>query len=70
MSILQPIHARGVTRRYDGRAGVQDASLTREPGKITALRGQSGAGKSTLIRLISGVLSPDHGDISWQVHGV
>jgi iron(III) transport system ATP-binding protein len=64
MSNLQPIHARGVTRRYDGRAVVQDASLTLEPGKITALLGQSGAGKSTLLRLFAGLEPVDAGDIS------
>ncbi|RIJ22190.1 ABC transporter ATP-binding protein [Henriciella barbarensis] len=66
MSKLQPIHARGVTRRYDGRAVVRNASLTLQPGKITALLGQSGAGKSTLLRLFAGLEPVDSGEI---LHG-
>jgi iron(III) transport system ATP-binding protein len=63
MTPLQPIHARGVTRRYDGRAVVDDATLTLEPGRITALLGQSGAGKSTLLRLFAGLEPVDGGEI-------
>lgn len=66
MTKLEPIHARGVTRRYDGRAVVSEASLTLEPGKITALLGQSGAGKSTLLRLFAGLEPVDGGEI---LHG-
>lgn len=43
---------------YDGLT----ASVPR--GKITAIVGPSGTGKTTLLRLISGQLDPDAGDIS------
>ena len=43
---------------YDGLT----ASVPR--GKITAIVGPSGTGKTTLLRLISGQLNPDAGDIS------
>ena len=66
MKTLEPIHARSVTRRYDGGAVVDAASLTLEPGKITALLGQSGAGKSTLLRLFAGLEPVDGGEI---LHG-
>lgn len=58
-----PLRAVGVSRLYDGRPVVNDASLTLEPGKITALLGQSGAGKSTLLRLLAGLEPVDHGEI-------
>ena len=64
MSELQPLHARNVTRRYDARAVVDSASLTLQPGKITALLGASGAGKSTLLRLFAGLEHVDSGEIS------
>lgn len=55
--------ANGVTRTYDGKSVVADASLTLQPGTVTALLGQSGAGKSTLLRLFAGLETPDAGEI-------
>lgn len=55
--------ARNVSRCYAGKQVLSSASLTLEPGKITALLGQSGAGKSTLLRLFAGLERPDAGTI-------
>ncbi|MEO0981181.1 MAG: ABC transporter ATP-binding protein [Pseudomonadota bacterium] len=52
-----------ITRRYKGRAVVEDVDLTLPPGSVTALVGASGAGKSTLLRLIAGLEAPDAGEI-------
>lgn len=40
--------------------------LSLYPGEIHALVGENGSGKSTLIKLLSGVLRPDGGTITWQ----
>ncbi|WP_054111051.1 ABC transporter ATP-binding protein [Brevundimonas sp. AAP58] len=53
-----------VTRRFSGRAAVDDVSLTLEPGRILALLGPSGGGKTTLLRLIAGLETPDAGSLS------
>ena len=38
-------------------------SLDFESGKIYALLGENGAGKSTLVKILSGVINPDEGQI-------
>ena len=46
-----------------GRALLENAALTVDPGRRIGLIGRNGAGKSTLIRAITGDLTPDGGEI-------
>ena len=39
-------------------------SLAVRPGDVHALLGENGAGKSTLVKILSGLIRPDAGDIS------
>ena len=52
-----------LTRRYGGRAVVEDLSLSVPPGQVTCLLGPSGCGKSTTLRMVAGVETPDAGEI-------
>ncbi len=52
-----------VVFRRDQRVIYDGLTATVPRGKITAIVGPSGTGKTTLLRLISGQLSPDAGDI-------
>ncbi|MEH6345521.1 MAG: ATP-binding cassette domain-containing protein [Bermanella sp.] len=47
----------------DGRLILDHISLQIPKGKVTAILGPSGTGKTTLLRLISGQLKPDSGDV-------
>jgi len=61
---MQPlIEALNITRRFGGITALNAASLVCQPGSIHALVGENGAGKSTLIKILSGVVTPDSGDI-------
>lgn len=48
---------------YNERIIFNDISLKIPQGKIVAILGPSGTGKTTLLRLISGQLTPDQGEI-------
>ena len=52
-----------VTKRYGRTAAVRELSLSVEPGEMFGLIGPDGAGKTTTIRLICGLLRPDHGRV-------
>ncbi len=54
-----------VSFRYPGddRIAVDDATITIQPGLVTAIVGATGAGKSTLIDLIGGLIAPSSGSV-------
>lgn len=53
----------GMTRQYGPLTGVRDANLRVHAGEILCLVGDNGAGKSTLIKMLSGALKPDAGEM-------
>ena len=54
-----------VTRTFEGLAAVSDVSLTLAPASLTALIGPNGAGKTTIFNLVSGLLRPTAGRITF-----
>lgn len=54
----------GVSLSFADGGGVDDISFTLGSGSFTALVGSSGCGKTSLMRLISGLLRPDSGEIT------
>ena len=56
------IDVRGLTKRYDGRAVVDDLTLQVASGRICGFLGPNGSGKTTTIRMLCGLLTPDAGE--------
>jgi ribose transport system ATP-binding protein len=54
----------GVGKRYGATVALDDAELHVRAGEVHALLGENGAGKSTLVKLLSGLIRPDSGDIA------
>ena len=52
-----------VSKIYPGCVANDNVSLEFVSGKIYALLGENGAGKSTLVKVLSGVIIPDEGEI-------
>ena len=52
-----------ISKIYPGCVANDNVSLQFKSGKIYALLGENGAGKSTLVKILSGVISPDNGEV-------
>ncbi len=58
------LELRGVTKSYvTGYPVLDNMSLTLDRGRIVGLLGPNGSGKTTMIKLISGLLVPDSGEV-------
>jgi len=60
------LNVRGLTKRFGGVTAVDDVSFDVAEGEIFALIGPNGAGKTTVFNLISGVTSPDKGEVKYR----
>lgn len=58
------IVAEGLRKSYGSTVALDDVSLEIPPGHVHALLGENGAGKSTVVKLLSGLIRPDHGRIA------
>jgi len=54
---------RDVSKRFLGVVALEKVSLRLAAGEVLALMGENGAGKSTLMKVLSGVHTPDTGQI-------
>ncbi|MFA7467201.1 MAG: ABC transporter ATP-binding protein [Desulfotomaculaceae bacterium] len=59
------LKVQGLTKHFGGVAAVRDVGFEVSEGTIFALIGPNGAGKTTVFNLITGILKPDSGSISF-----
>ncbi len=57
------LEARAISRRYGATVALNDVSFSLNVGEVCGLLGENGAGKSTLVKVLSGVVPPDSGEI-------
>ena len=57
------VELRGVSRSYGGVRAVAEMSFAIHSGTVHALVGENGAGKSTLVKILTGIVQPDEGEI-------
>ncbi len=55
---------------YDGSDVLKGISLEVEKGTTTCIVGPNGAGKSTVLRVLSGLLKPREGEITFDGHSI
>ena len=56
----------GVTKKFGSLLAVNNVSLSIKKGEVLGLIGPNGAGKTTLFNTISGLYSPDEGNITFM----
>ena len=52
-----------VSKSFGGVHAIEEVDLNLRKGEVLCLVGENGAGKSTLMKILSGVLTPDKGEI-------
>src|SRR5258707_2142907 len=57
------IQAKGLVKNYGHITALDEADLEVYPGEVLAVIGDNGAGKSTLIKVLSGAVIPDKGEV-------
>lgn len=60
------LKAEHITYKIGKKKLLDDISAEFEPGKINLVIGPNGAGKSTFVKVISGVLSPQRGEVHYE----
>ncbi|WP_353513520.1 sugar ABC transporter ATP-binding protein [Thermus sp. LT1-2-5] len=59
---------RGIRKHFGGVEALKGVDLAVEEGEVHALVGENGAGKSTLMKILSGALIPDEGEVWLSGH--
>ncbi len=60
------LEVKGLLKAFGGLLAIRNLDLAVDEGEIIGLIGPNGSGKTTLFNLISGVLTPDEGEIKFK----
>lgn len=60
------LEVKGLTKSFGGLVAVHELELSVKEGEVVGLIGPNGSGKTTSFNLISGFLTPDHGEILFK----
>lgn len=64
---LDPVvTATGLSKTFGATRALHEVDIAVQPGEIRALVGRNGAGKSTLVSLLTGMVTPDAGSVSFS----
>jgi ABC-type sugar transport system ATPase subunit len=56
----------GLSKRFGGVVALDGIDLSIVPGEIHSIIGENGAGKSTFLKIISGIVRADSGEVTFQ----
>ncbi len=58
------LQATNLHKRYGATLALEEVSFALYPAEVCGLLGENGAGKSTLVKILSGIVQPDRGEIT------
>lgn len=61
--VSRVLEIKGLTKRYNNIAAVDDVSFRIEPGEVYGYLGPNGSGKTTTVKMLTGLLEPSLGAI-------
>ena len=64
------LEARGIFKNYGHVEVLRGVDFSVDPGEVVSLIGDNGAGKSTLVKILSGVIQPDRGELIYKGESV
>ena len=62
------VRCAGISKFFGGIRALAGVSMDLHAGQIVGLVGDNGAGKSTLVKILSGLLQPDSGQLRFDEH--
>jgi len=63
------IEARDLQKQFNDRLIFSQINFSLQSGESLAITGPNGSGKTTLVRIISGLISPTSGQITYHING-
>jgi len=60
------IAVESVTKRFGSATAVEDVTFGVDPGQVVGFPGPNGAGKTSTMRMLTGTLQPDRGEVRFD----
>jgi ABC-2 type transport system ATP-binding protein len=60
------LELRNLSKRYRGIPSIQNVSFSIRAGEIVGYLGPNGAGKSTTVKIVTGLIQPNQGDVLFE----
>ncbi|MGN7165593.1 ABC transporter ATP-binding protein [Paenibacillus cellulositrophicus] len=64
------LEVEGITKLFRNHRGVKDVSFTASEGEVFGFIGPNGAGKTTVLKMITGLIRPDRGNVRIMGHDI
>ncbi|KPJ86230.1 MAG: hypothetical protein AMS17_13430 [Spirochaetes bacterium DG_61] len=63
---MEFVKVEGLTKRFGGVLALDDVDLSIDRGEVHSIVGENGAGKSTFIKILSGIVKADGGEVYFE----